>query len=155
GGILDHGNAVLAADRHDLLDAQRNAEGVHGHACGDAPAGAAVPGLAVAQLGVFGQPAAQRLRAKAQRVEIDIHEHGMGADVAERIAGGDEGEGLGDDLVVALDVGQLQGNVEGGGAVNGGDGVLRAGESCDVLLELDDLRAHGGDEVGVDAVDQV
>ena len=57
--------------------------------------------------------------------------------------------------LVALDAGEPKGDVEGGGAVDGGDGVTRAGEGGHLLLELGDLGAYRGNEVGVDAVDEV
>ena len=45
--------------------------------------------------------------------------------------------------------------MQGGGATDGSDCELRTGERDDMLFELDDLGAHGGYEVGIDAVDQV
>ena len=57
GRVLDHANSVLFANRHDLLDAQRNTKGMHGHAGGDAAPAHPVPGVAAAKLSVFGQPA--------------------------------------------------------------------------------------------------
>ncbi|MEN1972481.1 hypothetical protein WCE34_09095 [Luteimonas sp. MJ204] len=60
-------------------------------------------------------------------------------------------KGLGRDLVATLDAGPLQCH----GVVDGGNAAARAGEGGDLLFELGDLDAYEGDEVGVDAVDQV
>lgn len=128
---------------------------MHRHAGGDPRAGRGVDGAAALAPRVRLQPAAQRRRAHPQRVGIDVDEDRAGAGIADRVAGGDEGERLGDDLVATLDPGDDQRGVERGAAVDGGDAVCGAGEGRDRRLELGDAGTDRGDEIRIDAVDRI
>jgi hypothetical protein len=96
----------------------------------------------------------QRRRAEAQGVAIDIDEHRPGAGVTHGVAGGDEGQALGDDLLLQPHPDEVQGHMQSHRAVDRRHGEACPGEGRDPRLELRHRRSHRGDEVGVDAVHQ-
>lgn len=147
GGVFDQRDAELGADLCDLVDAARVAEGVHGHAGGKAAAGALVVGNSILHLGIGGQKVAQRVRAHAQRALVHVHENGVSTDVGDRIAGGDEGQRLGDDLVTPFDASDDHRNVECCGAVDRCHAVFGTAVCCNALFELSDAGTDRRDEI--------
>src|SRR2546428_12590591 len=85
----------------------------------------------------------------------DVDEDGVGAAVAARVRGGDEGEVGDDDQVVAADSGREERDVEGGGAALHRDGVRGAHRLGERGLESLDERADVRDPVRVDALLEV
>ena len=74
---------------------------------------------------------------------VDIDEHRSRPGVGDRLGGGHERAGDGDDLVPRADPQRQQAEPEGIGAVADADGVRRAAEGGELLLELRDKGAAG------------
>ena len=155
GGVFHHLNLPFPADVHDFPDAHGMAESVHGHAGFYAATGAAVVAAVGAQFGVGLQPRLHGVGRKAQGTLVHIQEYGMCADIADGVAGGDEGEGLGEDFVVPLNPGQHQGHVQGVGSAHAHHGAGGAGIGGNLFLETVHEGAHAGNEGGVYALLQV
>ena len=83
GRVLDDGDAARIAERPHRVEVRRDACLVHQ----DHRAGA------------VGQQRLDRGRGQVQRRRVDVGEHRLGADVACRVRGGDEGQRRHDDLV--------------------------------------------------------
>jgi hypothetical protein len=105
------------ADIGDLVDPARVAEGVHGHAGGKPAACRLVVGDPVLHLGIGCQEVAECIRLMPS-VLLSTSENRMGTDVGDRVAGGDEGQRLGDDLVTPLDASDDHRDVECCGTVD-------------------------------------
>ena len=79
----------------------------------------------------------------------------MGTDVAEGVAGGDEGECLGKHLVILLHSYKQEAHVEGIGAAHADHRLLGSSISSHILLETVDELTYGRHEGGVDALVEV
>ena len=145
--ILYQRNTELRADLCDLVDPARMSEGMHRHTGGESATGGFVVGNPVLHFGIGRQEVAERIRAHAQRALVYIHENRMGADVGDRVAGSDEGQRLGNDLVTPLDARDDHRDMERGSAVNRCHAIFGTAVGCDALLELGDAGADRRDEV--------
>ena len=81
---------------------------------------------------------------------VAVDEHRSGADVADGVGGGHEGEGGHDDLVAGSDAGQQQRQVQRGGAARHGRGMADPGHVGHLALEGVDVRADGSDPAPVE-----
>jgi hypothetical protein len=73
---------------------------------------------------------------------VNVHIDGLCADIGDRPTRRDKSAGGGDDLIAGADVEQLHRHVQCGGAAVKPDAVFSAAESCELLLELRDVRAE-------------
>ena len=154
-GILDQRDAKLGADLGDLINPARVTEGVHGHA-GSKPATCRlVAGDPVLHLSIGSQEVAECIRAHAQRALVHVHENRMGSDVGDRVAGGNEGQCLGNDLITPFDASDDHRDMKSSSAVNRCNTIFDAAVRCDALLEFRDAGADRRDEIGVDALSKV
>lgn len=79
----------------------------------------------------------------------------MSTDVGDRIAGGDEGQRLGDDLVTPLDASDNHRDMECRSTVDRCHAVFGTTVCSDALLEFGYTGTDGRDEVGVDAFREI
>ncbi len=173
-GIFYQFDMPLLADGGYLVDAHGMAEGVHGHASlhpatgtlvvasqvvllvGEVPAlGQLALACVLANLGVLGEPSLEGIGRESHGGTIHVDEHGVGTDVAEGVAGGDESKCLGEHLVVLLHAHEQQTHVEGVGAAHANHRLLGSRVSRHILLEAVDELANGRHEGGVDALVEV
>ena len=96
GSVLHHGDATRVAQRPHRVEVRRDAGLVHQ----DHRARA------------LGQQRLDRGRGEVQRRRVHVGEHRLGADVACRVRGGDEGQRGNDDLVSGADARRDHGQVQ-------------------------------------------
>ena len=152
GGVFDEGEPVALGDGRQFVHARRMAEHVHHHQGANGAVCVFVETAVAAQLGDVGQVIGQALRVDAQGLCFAIDEMWRGAELGHRVGAADEGQGGQQYLVAGLHAGEYQAGVQGGRAVDGGDGVGDAGDLGEGLLEAIHVLAHGGDPAAVEAV---
>lgn len=134
-GVLDEGEAVLICQGAKGREVGRVAGVVHG----DDSAGPRCDAVGDVAWG------------EGEGLGVQVGKNGGGAEVECGVAGGDESEGGGDDLVTRLDAGDCEAGVECSSTGVDGDGMGGTGSGCKFLLEGLDLGA-GGEVVGAEDV---
>ena len=144
--VLEHGDAASGRDGVDRGHVRRMPVEVHGQD----------------HLGLGGDRGLELRGVHGEGLRIDVDEHRPRAVQQDRLAGGDEGVGDGDHLVLGADPVGLQGQGEGVGAVGHPDRVggpapgrelgleQAAVLALDEVAALDDAR-DGGVDLGLDA----
>ena len=133
--VADDGNAVLFRDRDDAFQIGGHAVDVDGQ-----------DGLRAGGDGGF-----QQVRIKAERVFVDIDEHGNGVLMEDDGGGRPVGEGGQDDFVARADAQRGDGHVKGGCSAIDDEAVLYADEFGEFLLEgLALRRGDAVEDVGVE-----
>ena len=117
--VADDGDAVLFRDRDDAFQIGGHAVDVDGH-----------DGLRAGRDGRF-----QQIRIKAERVFVDIDEHGNGVLMEDDGGGRPVGEGGQDDFVTGADSQRGEGHVEGARSAIDDEAVLYADEIGEFLLQ--------------------
>ena len=79
---------------------------------------------------------------EVERRRVDVDQHRRRTREPDDVRGRGEGVGRDDHLVALPDPEREHGQVEGGGAIRDGDGVLDPAGRRDELLQLLDLRPH-------------
>ena len=153
-GVLHDGQAVFGGQRQDGIHVRRGAEDVDRHDGRDAPTRRAVGQDPVADDALLGEEAPHALDVHVA-VLIAVDEDRPGAHVADRVDRGDERHRGHDDLVVGLDAGQHERDVDGRGARIAGDDVLDAEVGRQHLLHLRHEFAVRGDPAGRQAAGDV
>ncbi len=124
--VFDHRQAVLFGDGVDGVHVGALAVQADRH-----------DGLGLGTDGVFDQ-----IRIEVVGARVDVDEHRCGAEQGDRLGGGDEAEGGGDDLVAGADLQRHQGHDQGVGAARGRDAVANADIVGQPFLHLADLGAE-------------
>ena len=137
GRILDQLDAVPLAACLDRGDVRRLTIKVDEHERLRGPPG---PGLRL-----DGGAGERRIHVPAALLAVD--EDRTGAEVGDRRGRGDEGEVGAQHLVAGTDAGQAEGEVQGGGAGRERDGVRRADQGRELLLERVDVRPTGATQL--------
>ena len=130
GTVLDDFEIMLVGNRLDGRHIRRLAEQVYRDD----------------RLGLCGHGRLDLVRVDIEGLGIDIDEHRRGADVEDRLGGGDEGERGGDDLVAFADASGDQCQVQGVGAGGAADSMGTAQVGSGFFLEGTHVGAE--DELG-------
>ena len=114
--ILDQVDMIFVTDGGNLFNPDWMPKRVHRHAGTDPSAGTLVEALAMAHLGVLGQPFFQGVGGKPQGAFVYIDENGMRTKIADCVAGGDKSKCLRENFIVALHSCQQKSHMQGIGS---------------------------------------
>ena len=119
GAVFDDLEPVLFGDGHDAVHFAGAAEDVDGHHGFGARRDGGLQGVGI----------------HVHRTEINVGEHGLGAEDGDGFCAGKKAEGGGDDLVASLNACGAHGDDQRVGAGVHADGVLDAQKGCGLLFE--------------------
>jgi len=150
GGIFDQFQPVTPAYFEQRIQIHRMTEGMHRNHRFDTAPGPLVETALRAHLGDVGQIVGQPVRREPQGGFFTVDEVRDRTAVADRVGGGDEGQGGHQHFVILLHADQPETDMQRGRAVDDGDRAFDAGIVGQLLFEAVDELAHRRDPAGVE-----
>ena len=151
GSVLDQGYAKISGYAQQSVDIRRMTESMHRYQGSELSAGILIAHESTAAIGYGIKIVAKRGRIESESLFLAVGKKRDRTAVGDGVCGGHEAQCGHKNLVARLYTGQLEGNMEGGRAINGRDNVIRSGHLRQPPFEFVDELTGRGHPAGIDA----